>query len=234
VREALFALPGRFSSELNVQGVPIPDLHTLNAALGASIEVQTVEWLNQLRPLWDPDSRWLGYRFVRQPQRFPDVVLQATSAAANPLILLGIELKGWYVLAKEREPSFRYRVTAAVPTSSDLLCVMPWALDNVISGSPRLFPPYIVGARYAAAYRNYWWQHVRAPKGSADIRLSAVTTPYPQRGEAISDQAVSDDGGNFGRYSRTGLMDDYFTETDALELKGVPVADWRKFLARYS
>ena len=40
---------------------------------------------------------------------------------------MGIELKGWYVLAKEKEPSFRYKVTPAVCAPADLLVVVPWA-----------------------------------------------------------------------------------------------------------
>jgi hypothetical protein len=49
---------------------------------------------------------------------------------------MGIELKGWYVLAKEKEPSFRYKVTLTVCAPADLLVVVPWALSNVISGRP--------------------------------------------------------------------------------------------------
>jgi hypothetical protein len=234
VRGALYALPGRFGTPLSIQGVLIPDLHTLSSALGATIEAQVVDALNGVRPLWDPDGRWTGYEFVRQPQRFPDVVLRATSPGTEPPILMGIELKGWYALAKEKEPSFRYKVTPAVPSPFDLLCVMPWALDNVIAGTPQLFTPHVVGARFAAEYRNWWWLTQRVARGDPGIRFSAVTTPYPTRGDAISDQAAADDGGNFGRYSRSGLMDTYiatlFGET---LLRGVPLGQWQGFLSRF-
>ena len=39
--------------------------------------------------------------------------------------LLGIELKGWYVLSKEGEPSGRYKVTPAACAPQDLLVIVP-------------------------------------------------------------------------------------------------------------
>lgn len=233
VRGALFALPGRFHVALHISGVLIPDLHTLSAALGATIEAQVVDTLNDVRTLWDPESEWTGYEFVRQSQRFPDVILRASNPAAQPSILMGIELKGWYALAKEKEPSFRYKVTPAVPTPFDLLCVMPWALDNVIAGTPQLFAPHVVGARFAAEYRNFWWEHLRTARGDRTIRYSAVTQSYPQRDQPISDQAVSDDGSNFGRYSRSGLMVDYIARLFDEPLCGVPLGKWQGFLAQF-
>lgn len=70
-------------------------------------------------------------------------------------------MKGWYLLAKEGEPSFRFRITSAACAKQDLIVIVPCVLDNVISGSPILYEPFIESARYAAEYRNYHWQHLR-------------------------------------------------------------------------
>jgi hypothetical protein len=125
-------LPSRFQSELVISGVLATDLFAFNSSLGATIEEQFVASLNRLRNLWDPEQRYTLFSFERQPQTFPDVVLRASAPDVKPRVLMGIELKGWYVLAKEREPSFRYKVTPAVCAPGDLLTVVPWALSNVI------------------------------------------------------------------------------------------------------
>ncbi len=48
VREALYILPSLFESELNITGVLATDLFTFNSSLGATIENQVVEVLNDL------------------------------------------------------------------------------------------------------------------------------------------------------------------------------------------
>lgn len=226
-RDALFALPSYFKSRLVIQDVLATDLHTFNGSLGATIEQQVVDALNTLRPVWDPDGAWAVYRWERQSQKFPDVVLR-TGHLSEPV--MGIEMKGWYVLAREREPSARFSVTPAVCSSMDLLAIVPWALDAAISGSPRLFDPYVVNAGDAAAYRNYWWENLRKAKGAKGITVSAVAHHYPTKDEQISDRPLEDGGGNFGRYSRTGAMDDYITELFKQQLAGIPLEDWQSFL----
>lgn len=230
VQQALFAVPDAFKSQLRVEGVLATDLFTFNTTLGASIEQQVVDTLNDLHEVWDPTGRWRPYRFVRQPQTFPDCVLRTTATGLPKEPLLGIELKGWYVLAKEREPSFRYKVTPAIPTEFDLLVVYPWALDSVVSGSPRLFEPWVVSARWGAEYRNWWWQHQRAAQGSRDIVLSRIRTPYPTGRRATSDHpAASDSGKNFGRLARTGAMSDFNQQLFAQTLSGISLDAWQKF-----
>lgn len=229
---ALHALPPQFESDLAISGVQATDLFTFNASLGATIEEQVVDALNGLRSAtWDQDEQYAQYRFVRQPQTFPDVVLKAAAPGVEPDILFGIELKGWYVLAKEREPSFRYRVTPSVCAPDDFLVVFPWALSRVISGKPELFAPYVVPARYAAEYRNWHWENVvRRGRGDGRISLSTVTHSYPAKAQEIGDEPVSDRGGNFGRFARTGLMDDFMEKLFADELAGIPLDAWQKFL----
>ena len=102
VREALMSLPIYFRTETHISGVMATDLHTLNAVLGATIEEQVVRTLNLVRRTWDPEENYALYSFVRQAQTFPDVLLRKGSDGE---VLLGIELKGWYLLAKEAEPA---------------------------------------------------------------------------------------------------------------------------------
>ena len=83
------------------------DWFAFNSSLGATIEDQVTASLNDLRTVLDPDNQYSLYGFERQPQTFPDIVLCTSAPDIEPPILMVIELKGWYVLAKEREPSFR-------------------------------------------------------------------------------------------------------------------------------
>lgn len=230
VREALATLPIYFRTETHIAGVMATDLHTLNTVLGATIEEQVVRTLNLIRRTWDPQERYSLYSFVRQPQTFPDVRLKRVSGEET---LLGIELKGWYLLAKETEPSLRFQVTPNACAPQDLVVVVPWVLGNVISGSPILFEPFIESARYAAEYRNYHWQHVRQSQTDPAIDSPASVEPYPQRGAQILDQPHSDRGGNFGRIARTGLMDAYMQKLDDIPLCGIKATYWRQFLKAF-
>lgn len=235
MRAALYALPAQFTSDLRVSGVRATDLFAFNSALGATVEDQVVAGLNALRSAtWDQDEKYAEYQFERQPQTFPDVVLRASTPGKAPQILMGIELKGWYALAKEREPSFRYRVTPAVCADDDLLVVYPWVLDRVISGAPDLFVPYVVQARYAATYRNWAWEHVtRVGSDRGGIAFSAVTDHYPSKVQLIADEPRHDRGGNFGRFARTGLMDDYMERLFNQQLAGIPLDAWQRFLRMF-
>ena len=206
VIDALKALPAHFHSDTFIEGVNATDVFTLNSALGATIENQVVETLNTIRSVWDPDNDYGTYLFVRQPQSFPDVVLKNLSdETAKPI--MGIELKGWYLLAKEAEPSLRFQQTGAACAEADVIMVVPWVLNSVISGRPRIYSPYIESAKYAAAYRNWHWKQMRGVGEAAEIRVPSGAEPYPRKADATNDQPKSDKGGNFGRIARTGLMD---------------------------
>ena len=233
IRKAIYTLPSRFESDLTISGVLATDLFAFNSSLGATIEEQVVASLNKLRTLWDLNQGYALYSFERQPQTFPDVVLKASAPDVEPKVLMGIELKGWYVLAKEREPSFRYKVTPAVCAPADLLVVVPWALSNVISGSPRVFEPYVIGARYAAEYRNWYWQHAKGGKSDNLITLSTADTYYPTKSDMISDRPASDSGNNFGRFARSGAMDDYMEQLFEGRLAGLPLWAWQRFLSLF-
>lgn len=228
LQEAIRALPHHFRSSTVIEGVRATDLFTLNSVLGAMIEEQVVVTLNELRSVRDPDKRYQAYSFVRQPQTYPDVLLRKRTNGSE--ILLGIELKGWYLLAKEGVPNFRFTATPAACNPWDLIVVVPWALSNVLSGSPTAYSPYIELAKYAAERRNYYWQFERDAQTDAGIVLSSHRGPYPAKSDQISDKAVSDSGGNFGRLARYGILGDYVAEMMKTDLRGLPVQAWLDFL----
>jgi hypothetical protein len=230
VREALATLPVYFRTDTHISGVMATDLHTLNTVLGATIEEQVVRTLNLIRTTWDPEGRYALYSFTRQPQTFPDVRLKKASADET---LLGLELKGWYLLAKEAEPSLRFQTTPAACARQDLIVVVPWVLSNVISGSPILFEPFIESAEYAAEFRNYHWQHLRETTHDTFIQIPSGVTPYPSKSEQISDRPRYDGGNNFGRLARTGMMDAYMTKLNDVPLCGIKTVFWRQFLKAF-
>lgn len=228
VKEALQAAPAYFKSEINIKGVPATDIQNLNTLLGATIEERVVDTLNSMRAVWDPNGRYSLHSFVRQAQTFPDVLLRR---AYDGDIIMGIELKGWYLLAKEEEPSFRFVVTPAVCNPQDLIVVYPWHFSEVISGTPVLVQPYIEHAKYVAEYRNWNWNRARA---NNPVILAAAANPYPRKSDNISDKATSDDGGNFGRIARTNLLESLKIEANARLLAGIPAVRWRAFFKIFS
>jgi hypothetical protein len=231
VKEALYALPTYFRTTTYIEGIAAIDIFTLNSALGATIENQVVNTLNQMRPVWDPNDKYLLYSFVRQSQTFPDVLLkkQNSDVSVDTDIILGIELKGWYLLAKEAEPSFRFQVTPSACANADMIAVVPWALNNVISGSPQIFSPYVESAKYAAEYRNYHWQKLRQTTSSSKIEQPGDISPYPKKSDKISDKPAFDSGGNFGRFARAGIMDEYLIQARSIQLSGISAQHWLDF-----
>jgi hypothetical protein len=237
LRTVLLGLPAYFEFDNHISGVEATDLHALNTLLGASIEGQVVKALNQQRKIWDPDDEWLGHTFVRQSQRFPDVLLVSKGGESGPDIALGIELKGWFLLAKEGVPSFRFQTTPAACAHHDLLVVVPWYLDNVLSGSPVAAEPWVVSARWAAEYRNFYWQHQRNVKEDVDVGITPPqgAHPYPTKAIPTLDRATQDGGGNFGRVARTvGLMQDFIDSSNNMEVLGIRIGDWNNFLRSHS
>ncbi len=231
VHRAIKALPNFFESELFITGVPVTDLYTFNTPLSAAIEAQVVQTLNskELREVWDGKGIYAEYKFLRQTQRFPDVILQKISSEDPTSIIMGLELKGWYVLSKEGEPSFRYKVTPQVCAIADLLVVIPWMFSHVITGSPQIFDPYVISARFAAEYRNWHWQFEKREQSSGGITIASATDYYPEAKRAISDSPISDKGNNFGRFARTGLMDEYNAQLFQQHISGIPIEAWLRF-----
>lgn len=237
VVKTLYALPEEFSTSLRISDFRATDIFTLNSALGASIEDAVVSGLNRLRDVWDPDGRYALYRFERHAQTFPDVRLVTDHPTDDfPSPLMGIELKGWFALSKEGEPTFRYTITPAACADADLLVVYPWVLSDVVAGSPKLLRPFVGEARHAAELRNHYWRTKRAERGrDGSIVAATHQEPYPAvKSDQCSDKAVDDGGGNFGRVARYGLLDDFTKATSAQEVSGIPVLGWLTFFKIFS
>ncbi|WP_156374438.1 hypothetical protein [Pseudorhodoferax sp. Leaf274] len=235
VRKAVYALPEEFATSIELKDFRATDIFTLNGALGASIEDAVVRGLNKLRDVWDPVGAYSLYRFERQAQAFPDVRLVSDDPGL-PSPLMGIELKGWFAIAKEGEPTFRYQVTPDACALQDLLVVFPWVLSDVVAGSPKLLPPFICEAKYAALLRNFYWHQMRTAEGGEPRILAARhRAPYPSsKVDQCSDKAAHDTGNNFGRVSRYGLMDEFIATTRKQLASGIPVQAWVKFFSHFS
>lgn len=234
VKAALAALPSYFRSETTIEGLEAGDLFSLNSVLGGTIEVQTVATLNRIREVWDPDDEWTEYGFERSSQSFPDVRL-VTRAEGHMSPALGIELKGWYLLSREAEPSFRFTATADACSPYDLLVVVPWRLTNILSGTPVVIEPFVEQARYAADLRTYYWNELRTDASVRGVIHPEGVEPYPPAKSAISDKPVSDGGKNFGRVARVrGLMDGFVTSALEREVSGIPAKHWLHFFKTYT
>jgi len=235
IKTIFYSLPNHFETELVIRGINVTEIFSVGSAFSTVIETQTVTLLNGLRNLWDSDNRYSEYAFVRQSQTFPDVLLINLHNESD--ILFGIELKSWYVLSKEGEPSFRYQITPEACAAADLLVVIPWLLSEVISGTPRLLTPYTESAKYTAEYRNYYWQKSRSERGeNSAIHKPPLENrhPYPKSKQHASDEAENDKGGNFGRIARAGILDDYISGIKAQDYLGVRITHWITFFKAIS
>lgn len=228
VQETIKRVHIYFQSSIPITGINATELYSLGEALGLIIEQEVVKTLNIRRADWDTRQQYIDYRFVRNPASFPDVLLKSI---ATEEVILGIELKSWYLLANEREPSFRYKITPQACAPQDLMVVVPWVLQNVLSGNPIALEPFIIPARFAAEYRNYWWQHKRKAKGDSSILSPPNIQYYPKSRSQFNDRPVEDSSGNFGRFARTGIMDNYIQSLDNYDLLGLTVSTWRKFFS---
>jgi len=226
VKKLIKDLPEHFTSTISISGISATEVYSFGAVLGLTIEEEVVLALNNSRIDWDPNNEYSNYQFYRQAETFPDVLLKQIDGDD---IIMGIELKSWYLLAKEGEPSFRFTVSPTVCSTQDLLVVVPWVLSNVLSGTPKVFVPYIKPAKYVAEYRNYWWQHIRKAASATDINFPESPTPYPTGREKISDHPVNDSGKNFGRIARVRLMDTYVQSFEDVKLLGKTIGQWRRF-----
>jgi hypothetical protein len=232
LREAIYALPGHFNSQTTIDGMLAPDVFTLDSALGATIEEEVVQTLNRIRSVWDPDKKYETYGFVRQPQTFPDVLLRRKTDGQD--ILLGIELKGWYLLAKEGMPNFRFKVNPGCCNPWDFIVVVPWVLSNVISGRPVVYDLFADSARYAAAQRNHYWQYERATSDDPTITPARDIMIYPLKKNRISDAAKYDPGKNFGRLARYGVMSEYVKKMMQTSVRGVSAQAWVTFFKNHT
>ena len=226
---ALPELPLHFRSTIQIGGIHATEIYTFGAALSAAIEEEVVRTLNSLREVWDGERTFPNAQFVRQPQRFPDVLL---IDEGQDQIIFGIELKSWYLLAKEGEPSFCFTATPSACAPADLLVIVPWTLSFAVAGAPIVLEPYTESARYVAEYRNYWWQAVRQTADDTSIRSPEGAKPYPEGRERIADTPAYDPGRNFGRIARVGVIDAYVQKCLSAPLLGIPIQEWHDFFRK--
>lgn len=237
IHDALAALPIYFDFDNPISGIDATDFHAINTLMGAAIEVQVVQTLNSLRSVWDPNRQWADYSFQRSSQAFPDVRLTKRTDAGLDVIF-GIELKGWFLLAKEGVPSLRFQVSPDACNPWDLVCVVPWYLSNAVAGKPEVGLPWVEQARYAARWRDHWWEYIRGAKSPEDQRgviAPDSASPYPHKADLVSMKPISDGGGNYGRLPRCKpLMDVFVEEALAHPILGIPALDWQTFLKIHS
>ncbi|WP_437875559.1 hypothetical protein [Sorangium sp. So ce513] len=221
---AIQSLPAHFDTQARIDGIHMADLARLGGALVSTIEEQVVATLNALRSAWDPANTYAAYSFIRHSQMFPGVRLCRELGSDD--IIMGIDLSGWYVLAKEGVPTFRFLRSAAACAEQDLVVVVPWALSEVTHGTPVAFAPYVESAKRLATVRNEYWMLGRKTDADKTIESPDGVTPYPKKSEGIDDKPVADAGNNFGRIARTGLMSDYIAAIKKIELRDRTLAAW--------
>jgi hypothetical protein len=232
IEKIFYALPNYFESEIIVKGVNPTDLYAVGSLFSTAIESSLVDVLNKTRNVWDINNNHPAFTFKRQSQTFPDVLL--VDASDENRVIFGIELKAWYALSKEGEPSFRFKIDPDSCADSDLLVVVPWLLSEVTSGKPKLLAPFVELAKYAAECRNYYWALSRTEAGkNSTINRPNIhyRKPYPSAKEKASDSAQEDAGNNFGRIARSGqgnLLNDYLYKIQNLEYLGIKIKHWIK------
>ena len=231
------SLPAECVIENRYSGILATDLFSLNTLLGSMIESRVVTFLNSHRHLWD-DGKWKEYHFIRSNESFPDVRLVKTSDIKS--IILGIELKSWFILSKEGEPSFRYRTASEACDNGDLLCIIPWYLSDAVCGNPILSTPWVFSAKAAAEASKRHWVYLRQtdhplPLSQRGLEIPKGIKPYMENArDKTNYKPISDGGNNFGRLARTGIMDIFVKETLQTDILGIPANNWRLFLKAHT
>lgn len=238
LRDIVFpSLPAECTIDNNYSGILATDLFSLNTLLGSMIENKVVMFLNAHRHLWD-DGSWSEYHFIRSNESFPDVRL--VKKGYNHDIILGIELKSWFILSKEGEPSFRYRTASEACDPADLLCIIPWFLSDAVCGHPVFAFPWVYSAKAAAEATKRYWIYERHTDKPMTIKQRGLVTPagvrpYMENARDKTNYKPVDDGGNnFGRLARTGIMSEFVTETLLTDILGIPANNWRLFLKAHT
>jgi len=231
------SLPAECIVDNYYSGILATDLFSLNTLLGSMIENKVVIFLNAHRHLWD-DGYWSEYHFIRSSESFPDVRLVKKGDCHD--IVLGIELKSWFILSKEGEPSFRYKTASEACDPADLLCIIPWYLSDAVCGHPVLAMPWIYSAKAAAeATKRYWiyGRHTDKPMTVRErgLEVPEGVRPYMENArDKTNYKPVNDGGNNFGRLARTGIMSVFVEETLLVDILGIPANNWRLFLKAHT
>lgn len=231
--DTLPLLPSECFIKNEYSGMLATDLFCLNTLLGSMIESKVVDFLNTHRKKWDPNEELNEYHFVRSSETFPDVRLVKGNDDLTPK--LGIELKSWFILSKEQEPSFRYTTAAEACDDSDSLCIVPWYLSNAVCGNPVLMKPWVYSAKQAAWEEKQFWEYKKESKLPMTLEARKVDVPkdakpYMNARSKTNYSVHKDKGNNFGRLARSEIMDDFINEILKTEVLGIPAENWCKFL----
>ena len=238
LRDIVFpSLPAGCTIDNYYSGILATDLFSLNTLLGSMIENKVVTFLNAHRHLWD-SGEWSEYHFIRSNESFPDVRLVKKNASNDTI--LGIELKSWFILSKEGEPSFRYRTASEACDPGDLLCIIPWYLSDAVCGHPVLATPWVFSAKAAAeATRRYWIYERQTEKpmklAQRNLEVPNNIKPYMVNArDKTNYKPINDGGNNFGRLARTGIMSNFVEDTLLTDILGIPANNWRMFLKAHT
>ncbi len=231
------SLPAECRIDNTYSGILATDLFSLNTLLGSMIESKVVSFLNSHRHLWD-EGTWKDCHFIRSNESFPDVRLVKVTDTKN--IVLGIELKSWFILSKEGEPSFRYRTASEACDKGDLLCIVPWYLSDAVCGNPVLSSPWVYSAKAAAEATKRHWVYLRQTDTPLSLTQRGLEVPdgikpYMENArDKTNYKPLQDGGNNFGRLARTGIMDEFVNETLQTDILGIPANNWRLFLKAHT
>lgn len=233
VKAAIRSLPAYFDVDIEAGGIEASDVFGLGDIMGATIERQIVSTLERMRDVWDPDGDYKEYVWKRQSQTFPDAILEKPGAPEEDP-LMGVEVKVWYLLAKEPDACFRFETSQEACTEMDLLTVVPWHLEHVVAGSPVLREPWVGSAKWAAKYVDYHWSTTRDTEKDRRVRYPEDVSPYPDKDEKIQKEPVEPTGGNYGRCDRSARghdspMGDWVKEMRSRSILGILINDWVEF-----
>jgi hypothetical protein len=64
----------------------------------------------------------------------------------------------------------------------------------------------------------------------AAVAPASVAIPYPSKGQKFNDEPKKDQGKNFGRVARGGLMTEFITTLLQQPISGIPAKHWQAFL----
>lgn len=234
IRQAILALEGTTFEDFQF---PLPgdlrDLVKASDLVSSTIEDRVPELLNRVREhTWDAGKTLAPYEFRRAAAGFPDCLLVERSPEN---VVFEIETKSWYVLSRDTITA-RFKTDPAAITPGTLVIIAGWALDGVVSGSPKISRIHIDDAQVLARARDATWTaqaHRRvlpaqnAPNTPRNLRRTQVTPQ--QQGSHGTWEAESENFGKIHRIQHQPVKD-FIENTLALQAAGRPFKEWRKFI----
>lgn len=223
-------------------------LAQFNNYVGQGLEEAVVAWLNERADEWRPEGT--DWFFARNTVQFPDIVLVEpdSDAPGKYRVLFHMEVKTWYVFAKDLITA-RFHTAPSCIKPDALLLVFPWYMTEVVYGVPFVLAPLAYNARELADRRDKVWAgggKRQADRGEVSTKFK-VSVPDPDdfftfnvntqnvKSEAYQLTAAGawvKDADNFGKIHRFyyGPIYDFESTTLGHTLKGRTLKRWRKLL----